>query len=162
MFPKTQPSQKLSIPEASPPDTRPDRPPGPQAAATRGARAPMRETHNSRVYGHFHDWDVISLFIPFQPLCQLIYIATIAHQFQINILTPDAEQHPVVPDSLAIESMERWLEPDYIALERIIPHFIEMLQNSFLTATVLRFQVIANGIGEKDIIAHPLRTPDQS
>jgi hypothetical protein len=87
----------------------------------------MPESHNSRVYGRFHNRGIISLSIPFQPLCQLIYKATIAHKFQIDVLAPDTEQYPVVPDSLAIKPLERWLEPDYIAFERVIPHFMEML-----------------------------------
>jgi len=60
---------------------------------------------------------VISSNIPFQPLCQFIYIAAIAHQFQINVLAPDTEQHPVVPDSLAIKPMKRRLEPDHLPLK---------------------------------------------
>lgn len=99
--------------------------PAPRRQDHAGTR-PMRETHNSRIYGHFHDWGVISLFIPFQPFCQLIYIASIAHQFQINILAPDAEQHPVVPNSLAIKPMKRRLEPDHVAFERVIPHSIKV------------------------------------
>jgi hypothetical protein len=54
-------------------------------------------------------------------------VRTVNAKCGINVLAPDAEQHPVIADSLAIKPMEGWLEPDHIALERVILHFIKVL-----------------------------------
>lgn len=53
---------------------------------------------------------VISSFIQFQSLCQLIYIAAIADKLQIYIVASDAEKQPIIANPLAIKPMEGWLE----------------------------------------------------
>jgi hypothetical protein len=48
-------------------------------------------------------------------------------RLRIVFIAPDVEQHPVVVNPPAIKPIKGWLEPDHIAFEWVISHFIELL-----------------------------------